>query len=101
MSKEYMTWSEGNEKKFLEEQGYFNIMLKNGEWTAMFQFAFSVAIVSELHQGGYNQRWCYHSPIVALQEFEKWDGKGEPQNWHRHIPSMRRRDEDNNDIGEW
>lgn len=95
------SWSEGNEKKFLEEQGYINICKKNGEWTAMFKFAFSTAIVSEIHENGYSQRWCYHKHDVALAEFEKWDGVGEPQYWHRHLPTLRRRDEDNKDLGVW
>jgi hypothetical protein len=44
-------------------------------------------------------RWCYHTLVDALHAFEAWDGTGEPEGWHRHPYSGRRRDPDTGE--EW
>jgi hypothetical protein len=41
--------------------------------------------------GGYDDRWCYHSAAAAHAALAAWDGTGEPQGWHRHPFSGRRR----------
>lgn len=46
----------------------------------------------------YSDRWCYKSHKAALAAFEDWDpttyvfGVSEPQGWHRHPPTGRRRE---------
>jgi predicted SAM-dependent methyltransferase len=88
-------------KEFLEDQGYFNICEKNGRLCAMFRFAYSMAIVADIDEYGYDNRWCYQEYSEAYGALLEWDGIGEPQNWHRHLPSMRRRNDNNEDIGSW
>jgi hypothetical protein len=39
----------------------------------------------------YDDRWCYHSIEAALAAVWAWDGTGEPDGWHRHPDSGRRR----------
>jgi hypothetical protein len=39
-----------------------------------------------------DERFCYHDVETATAALAKWDGTGEPEGWHRHIPSGRRRD---------
>lgn len=39
----------------------------------------------------YDDCWCYHSIIDAMKGVAEWDGTGEPQGWHRHPASGRRR----------
>jgi len=41
---------------------------------------------------GYEDRWCYHTPDAAAQALAEWNGEGEPQGWHRHPSSGRRRE---------
>lgn len=94
-------WADGNEIAFLKSQGYYNIQKKDGEWCAMLKYAYSVAIIAGLNEYGFENRWCYHDPEVALEQFIKWDGTSEPDYWHRHVPSMRRRNPENEDIGVW
>lgn len=45
----------------------------------------------------YDDRWCYHHHPTALVAAARWDGAGEPQGWHRHVNSGRRRDEHGNE----
>lgn len=40
----------------------------------------------------YAERYCYQTVESALQAFNEWDGKGDPEGWHRHPTSGRRRD---------
>lgn len=40
----------------------------------------------------YADRWCYHVPLVAVAAATVWDGEGEPEGWHRHPRSGRRRE---------
>lgn len=35
--------------------------------------------------------WCYEEPSAALAAMHAWDGEGEPDGWHRHPSSGRRR----------
>jgi hypothetical protein len=76
----------------LGQQGYDNIkVLPNGDWAATHRFLFTTAIVSDLHEYGYEDRWCYHTQATAEQALEAWSGIGEPQGWHRHPGTGRRR----------
>jgi hypothetical protein len=34
--------------------------------------------------------WCYSNFSRAYLALQAWDGTGEPQGWHRHLPSGRR-----------
>lgn len=41
---------------------------------------------------GYQDAWCYPSPVSALLAMATWDGEGDPPDgWTRHIGSGRRR----------
>ena len=40
---------------------------------------------------GYEDRWCYHDKGVAIAAATAWDGTGEPEGWHRHPATGRRR----------
>ena len=40
----------------------------------------------------YEDRWCYSNLEKAMTAFDAWSGKGEPDGWHRHPTSGRRRE---------
>lgn len=42
----------------------------------------------------YEDRWCYETLPEALLAAEAWEGTGDPDGWHRHPASGRRRDGD-------
>jgi hypothetical protein len=35
--------------------------------------------------------WCYETKERAIEYFEKWDGKGEPDGWHKNPMTGERR----------
>jgi len=92
-------------KSELEEQGYTNIkVFENNRragiarQAAIAPFLFTHAIVCDFDYFGYGDRWCYHSMSAAVKALDAWNGEGEPEGWHRHPDSGRRRDEDGNET---
>lgn len=56
------------------------------------RFVFTAAILEALEDDcGYRNRWCYSTMADARRALHEWDGTAEPEGWHRHIPSGRRR----------
>ncbi|WP_139339112.1 hypothetical protein [Marinobacter lutaoensis] len=74
---------------------------ENGRTAGVKPFLFTWAIIADFTPSGYKERWCYHSLTDALAALNDWDGNGEPDGWHRHVNTGRRRDEHGNDIGVW
>lgn len=84
-------------KKFLEEQLYLDIKrIDEGTWTCIFPLAYTHAIITVKHNDFFSvgDRWCYHSYEAARAALDAWDGTGEPQGWHRHPATGRRREKD-------
>src|SRR5436309_3043308 len=84
-------------KKLREMQYYFPRWLDENRWAALMPFMFTVAIVWGFRGDGqglcYEDRWCYHEPLRALLALREWNGAGDPEGWHRHPYSGRRRNE--------
>jgi hypothetical protein len=57
------------------------------------QLAFTYAILAEVHEFGYENRWCYSTYDAAKAALDAWTGEDgtEPQGWHRHPSTGRRR----------
>src|SRR3954462_4255360 len=78
------------------ENGYTNVkLLPDGRWAGLLRFLYTHAIiVGQIgDQCGYDDRWCFASEAKALAALNEWDGTGEPNGWHRHPGSGRRRPE--------
>lgn len=41
---------------------------------------------------GYADRYCYQTADGAFNALMQWNGEGDPEGWHRHPKSGRRRD---------
>ncbi len=85
---DFLTW--------LKAQGYKDIkIIGENKWTGIHRFIFTHAIiVGNLNDCfGYEDRWCYETYEKAKAALEAWGGKGEPENWHRHPATGRRRDD--------
>lgn len=79
----------------LRQDNYVDIKrMPNGDYVALFQFMYTWAIMSGLSIYGYEDRWCYSSYEKAKAALDAWDGTGEPEGWHRHPNTGRRRHED-------
>jgi len=68
----------------------------NGRYCCIVPFAFTFGIISGrmFDDWGYADRWCFADLGKALTALFDWAGKdfeGEPQGWHRHPDSGRRR----------
>jgi hypothetical protein len=54
-------------------------------------FTWGVVVGRVVDETGYDDRWCYSSLEAAVAYATVWDGDGEPEGWHRHPPTGRRR----------
>lgn len=81
----------------VDEYGYLiRKKAPNGREIGVMPFLWTWAIIADITETGYEERWCYHELGDALYAFETWDGEGEPTGWHRHPTSGRRVDKDGN-----
>lgn len=64
-----------------------------GRYAAIMPLAYTCAIITGRigDMTGFEDRWCYHDYVSARMAFDAWDGIGEPEDWHRHPGSGRRR----------
>lgn len=67
-------------------------VLKDERVCGVLRLLFHWTLHVDIHEMGYEDRYCYATKELALNAMEKWDGTGEPENWHRHPKSCRRRD---------
>jgi hypothetical protein len=67
----------------------------NGRDAALMPLLYTVAIITDLTEWGYGDRWCYHTLFDASEALDAWDGgEGtEPTGWHRHPDTGRRRED--------
>jgi hypothetical protein len=81
--------------EFLKSMGYTDpCVLPDGRFAAVLPLMFTAAIITcsrEHLRTGIDERWCFHDKNKALESLRKWNGTGDPEGWHRHIPSNRRR----------
>lgn len=78
----------------LKEMGYQDPRpLGDGRYAALYPFMFTWAIITGQigDLTSYDDRWCYHTHDAAQTALNGWNGNGEPEGWHRHPASGRRR----------
>lgn len=66
----------------------------NGHDACITRLGFNYAILSDLAEWGYGDRWCFDGLWLAMEAMAEWigrDGEGEPTGWHRHPDTGRRR----------
>lgn len=79
---------------YLKEGGYRDIkLIDENRYACLVPFAFTHAIIigKLFDMCSYDDRWCYETYGEAMQALKEWDGQGEPQGWHRHPFTGRRR----------
>lgn len=68
--------------------------LGDGRWAGIVGFLFTHAVVvgkvGDINS--YEDRWCYEGRTAAEAGLDAWDGTGEPEGWHRHPLTGRRRE---------
>ena len=81
--------------EFAEGEGYLAARMVDGKAVCLIQFMFTCAI-AVIDKTSVLDRWCYHTGVDAMLALADWEKKGyvgEPEGWHRHPYSGRRRDE--------
>lgn len=72
-------------------------VLPNGHWAGVLKNVRTGAIIvgtpAEWAYGLFHDRWLYRDTGEAAKALEEWDGTGEPQGWHHHPSTQRRRKE--------
>ena len=86
--------------EFLRQSGFLDVKFVNETtYVAILKFLFTGAIVKGTIGDtiGYDDRWCYHSVEDARKALNEWDylTQQEPDGWHRHPTTGRRREEGN------
>jgi hypothetical protein len=51
----------------------------------------TVSLCIATDQWNISDRYCYHDHDAGWRAVLGWNGKGDPEGWYRHSPSMRRR----------
>ncbi len=66
----------------------------DGERAWLARMIYTTAILYGVAPGGYRDRWCYETMADARRALAEWDGAPgtEPDGWHRHPATGRRRD---------
>jgi len=79
-----------------DRNGYtdYRVFADGQEYTnaCLTRLMFTWAILADLDEWGYEDRWCFSSLAGAQLALAAWDGNGEPQGWHRHPGTGRRRE---------
>jgi hypothetical protein len=93
--KEVMAVTEGADmsddtkfRQYLEASDYYEIRkLPDGAWVGLTDMLFTTALCIRLDRFGYDKRYCYRDPNMALAEIEKLEnGDQEPEGWIRRLP---------------
>jgi hypothetical protein len=85
----------------IQDCGYLDPRdIEEGRYVCIMPLMFTHAIiVGRIGQMSvYDDRWCYSSYDKAKAALDAWDGKGEPEGWHRHPMTGRRREFDGDEM---
>jgi hypothetical protein len=66
--------------------------LADGRYIGTLRLLFHWTIHIDIDGIGYADRYCFATYELAKLAFDKWSGEGDPEGWHRHPKSGRRRD---------
>lgn len=77
-----------------DQHGYFaRRVLPDGRMLGCLRLIYTTKLVVASRVGSYtyDDGWCYDGPLRAVAAMAEWDGEGEPDGWHRHPSTGRRR----------
>lgn len=66
--------------------------LPDGRFIGVMRLLFHWTMHVDIHPVGYEDRYCFETYELAKAAFDDWDGTGDPEGWHRHPMTGRRRD---------
>lgn len=66
--------------------------LPDGRIIGVHRLLYHYTLQVDIDWCGYHERYCYATLDGAMKALREWDGAGDPEGWHRHPESGRRRD---------
>ncbi len=73
----------------------FTKALPDGQIIGVCRLLFHWTLHVGISDVGYDDRYCYQSPLDAVSDAQAWDGSGDPPGrWHKHPSTGRRRNPD-------
>ena len=66
--------------------------LPDGRWIGIHRLLFHWTLHVDIHDFGYEDRWCIDTLEHALEAMMAWNGEGEPLHWHKHPSEGMNRD---------
>lgn len=69
--------------------------LPDGRLVGVLRLLFHWTMHVDIHDDGYEDRYCYQTEEGAVSAMQAWSGEGDPEGWHRHPKTGRRRPEGN------
>jgi hypothetical protein len=68
-------------------------VLPDGRILGVHRLMYHWTLHIDIHETGYEDRYCFQTEEWALEALRTWDGTGDPGlMWHRHVNTGRRRD---------
>jgi hypothetical protein len=62
----------------LHDLGYTHLREINGQVCGLHKFAYTTGLMVDLHELGYELRYCFEKQEDAAAALAKWDGRGHP-----------------------
>jgi hypothetical protein len=67
-------------------------IMPDGRLCGIHRLLFHWTLHVDIGEFGYTDRYCYDTLARARAALDQWDGIGDPDGWHRHQNTGRRRD---------
>ena len=77
--------------------------LPDGRIIGVHRLLFHWTLHIDIDAYGYGDRYCFATYRLAKEAFDHWQGEGDPEGWHRHPMTGRRRRlaDDKSILAEW
>ncbi|MBY3433289.1 hypothetical protein HFN89_03805 [Rhizobium laguerreae] len=66
--------------------------LPDGRYIGTVRLLYHWTMHIDIDDVGYADRYCFATYELAKKAFDEWSGVGDPEGWHRHPTSGRRKD---------
>lgn len=90
-------WGWVDADRYREDDGFFVLREQGAYYIGVLPLMYTGAVIigSKGNYRTYLDRWCYHSVEEAIAAGDAWSGEWpstEPEGWHRHPATGRRRE---------
>jgi len=77
-------------KDVRDEYTYMKV-LPDGRICGVHRLMFHWTMHVDIGEIGWEDKYCFPNQMSATKALEDWDGTGDPEGWHRHLQTGRRR----------